>query len=308
MQVQAVSADIDQPTGHRVRVGVRGLPHGLIAAADRSQQQQRKHRVQQPASAPATQLSVGADKHPDHQRQQRRRPHPVQHLTERAPKPTRSRPPTPMNTAGTAAHRCGWSVNRTESRANSRPTDRESAQDGARDVVFFRADERGGSQEESRDESDRQRSGHDPADVASRLRTPAERAVPVLTRGSLRRDGCGDHDGLDSKRRWRRASTAICTCGTCRPFDTRPSSPIPIPPTQTWTPLRSPVRAAYRKPPRMEQHPVHAQAAIALARVFRRRRGRVLHASRGRGSDRRSPGASAARRRRPGLPRCRCSR
>ena len=34
------------------------------------------------------------------------------------PKSSRSTPPTPMNAAGAQAHRCGWSVNRTESTAN----------------------------------------------------------------------------------------------------------------------------------------------------------------------------------------------
>jgi hypothetical protein len=33
-QVQAVSADVDQLTGHRVGVGVHRFPHRLVAAAD----------------------------------------------------------------------------------------------------------------------------------------------------------------------------------------------------------------------------------------------------------------------------------
>ena len=35
VQVEAVSADVDQLTRHRVGVGVHSFPHGLIAAADR---------------------------------------------------------------------------------------------------------------------------------------------------------------------------------------------------------------------------------------------------------------------------------
>src|SRR5215218_10443216 len=34
------------------------------------------------------------------------------------PNPTKSRPPTPTNSAGATAQRCGWSVNRTDSTAN----------------------------------------------------------------------------------------------------------------------------------------------------------------------------------------------
>jgi hypothetical protein len=87
VQVEAVSADVDQLTRHGIRVSVHGFPHGLIAAADRSQRQHPEHRVQQPASDPATQPSARTDEHPDHQRQQSRRPHPVQHLTDRAAEP-----------------------------------------------------------------------------------------------------------------------------------------------------------------------------------------------------------------------------
>src|SRR6185312_5339066 len=49
----------------------------------------------------------------------------------------------------------------------------------------------------------------------------------VLRGGGGRRGG-GSHDGLHSKHSWRRASTAICTCGTCRHLDTRPPSPTRV--------------------------------------------------------------------------------
>jgi len=44
------------------------------------------------------------------------------------PNATRRRPPNPMNSAGAAAHRCGWSVNLTERTANiTQPTANRTA-------------------------------------------------------------------------------------------------------------------------------------------------------------------------------------
>ena len=53
------------------------------------------------------------------------------------PNATRRRPPNPMSSAGATAHRCGWSVNLTESTANMDPTHREPAQHCAGDTALL---------------------------------------------------------------------------------------------------------------------------------------------------------------------------
>ena len=61
-----MSANVDQLTRHRVGLCIHRFTHGFIAAAHRGKSQNREHWVEQPASAPATKLSMGADDHPDY--------------------------------------------------------------------------------------------------------------------------------------------------------------------------------------------------------------------------------------------------
>jgi hypothetical protein len=65
--MEAVSADVDQLTRHWVGVGVCLFAHGLVAAADRDNGQQRQHRVEQPVSASAVELSTRPYHYPDDQ-------------------------------------------------------------------------------------------------------------------------------------------------------------------------------------------------------------------------------------------------
>jgi hypothetical protein len=73
--MEPVAANVDQLPGHGIGAGVQRLAHGLVAAADRGQQQHCQYRVEQPTSAAAADLA-DAEEHPDNEREQDRRPCP----------------------------------------------------------------------------------------------------------------------------------------------------------------------------------------------------------------------------------------
>ncbi len=171
-----MSAHVDQLTRHWV-VFIQRFTHSLVAAAYRGQSHEREHRVQQPSPASTMKLATRSDDHPDHQRQQGRGPHPsedpvnlrAEHHQEQTAQPheqRRSRSP-PLRLIGEPHREHG----------QHRPTQRESAQDRAGDVALLRRDERGGNEEQSRDESGGQRAGHDPTNVSPRPSIRASRAV-----------------------------------------------------------------------------------------------------------------------------------
>ena len=162
-----MSADVDQLTRHRVGPGVHRFTHGLVAAADRGKSQHREHRVEQPASAPAAKLSMGADDHPDRQRQQGGRPHPVEHLVHRGAE--RHQEKTAQSHEQRRSRRPSlWLVGEPHrEHGQHRPAQRESAQDCAGDGALLGRDERGGGEEQGGDESGGQRAGHDPTDASA---------------------------------------------------------------------------------------------------------------------------------------------
>jgi hypothetical protein len=86
-----------------------------------------------------------------------------------------------MSTAGAAAHRCGWSVNRTDSTAISAHPSAKPHRDRAGDgVLLLRRDDRGGDEQQSGEQSGSQRSGHHWADVSRRAGIGAGLPVPAV--------------------------------------------------------------------------------------------------------------------------------
>jgi hypothetical protein len=224
-----VSAHVDQLPRHRVGLGIGCFTQGLVAAADRGQSQHRDHWVEQPASAPAMKLSMDTDDHPDGQRQHGGGPHPVEHLVDRGAEPHQENAAQSHEQSRSRGPSL-WLIGEPDrEHSQHRPAQRESAEDCASDGTFLCRDERGGGEEYSSDESGGQRASDDPTNASFRPGIRVGRTVlaPVLG------DGFGSHDGLHSCTSWRRTSTAICTCGTCRQLDTRRRSP-------TWRRTQAP--------------------------------------------------------------------
>jgi hypothetical protein len=71
-----------------------------------------------------------------------------------------------MNPAGAAAHRWGWSVNRTDSTANNAQPKAKGQQDHAGEDILLCRDERGGDESQGSNESSSQRSGDDQPDAS----------------------------------------------------------------------------------------------------------------------------------------------
>jgi hypothetical protein len=189
-----VSAHVDQLTRHRVGLGIRCFPQGLVAAADRGQSQHCDHWVQQPTSTPAMKLSMDTDDHPDGQRQHGRGPHPVEQLVQRGAKPHQEQ-------AAQSHEQCRsrgpslWLIGEPDrEHRQHRPAQRESAEDCASDGTFLCRDERGGGEEYSSDQSGGQRAGDDPTNVSPRPGIKVGRTVPA----PVLEGGFGSHDGLHS--------------------------------------------------------------------------------------------------------------
>jgi hypothetical protein len=77
VQVQAVPADVDQPTRHRGRRRVTCRADSLVRTAERGQAHRTDDRVEHPARSRAGQLAVDARGHPERECEQDRRPDPV---------------------------------------------------------------------------------------------------------------------------------------------------------------------------------------------------------------------------------------
>ena len=168
VQVQAVPTDVDQPTGHRVRPGIRRLPDGLVATTDGRQPQQCDHRVEQPSPNPAPQLPADPDDHPDRQRQHDRGPHPVEHPVRRRAEPHQQQPAQPHDQRRNHSPPLRLISKPHRPPSQQRPAHRETAEHPAGDATLRRRNERRRHQQQSSDEPGGHRTGHDPADVSPR--------------------------------------------------------------------------------------------------------------------------------------------
>jgi hypothetical protein len=118
VQVQSVSTDVNQLSGHGVGPRVERLAHRLIAAAHRGHQQHGQYGVQQPAGAAARQLPADPQEHPDDEPQQDRRPHPAEHRVHGGGPAKCSKAGQPHE-RGRRSCPPFWSLNRTDSTANN---------------------------------------------------------------------------------------------------------------------------------------------------------------------------------------------
>jgi hypothetical protein len=159
VQVQAVSAHVDQLPRHRVGLGIGGCTQGLVAATQRGQRQHHDHRGEQPAPARARKLSMGADEHPDGQGRHGRGPHPVEHLVHRGAKPHQEQAAQAHGQGRSRGPSLRLIGEPDREHGQHRPAQGESAQDGAGDGTLLGRDERGGGEEESSDQS----GGNEPA-------------------------------------------------------------------------------------------------------------------------------------------------
>ena len=147
VQVQFVSADVDQLTGHLMRCGICRCTHGGVTAADRGRGQYHHHRVEKPASGAATKRSVCTDEHPDHQRQQGRGPHPAEHPVHRRAERHQDKTTCPHEHCRSPGPPLGLIREPHGKHRQHRPAQREAAQHCAGHLAFPSRDERGGDEQ-----------------------------------------------------------------------------------------------------------------------------------------------------------------
>lgn len=193
-----MSADVDQLTGRGVGPGIRRFAHGLVATANRGEGQHRKHRVEQPASGRTAQLSTRADEHPDHQRQQGRRPHPGEDLIHRGAE--RHQEETAYSHEQCRCRRPSlWLVGEPHRKQGQhRPAQRQSTQNCASYPGLRRRDEWGSDEERSSDGPCGQRASDNPTNVSpgSGIRARLMVLSVVLGGGdAARRRRSDSHDG-----------------------------------------------------------------------------------------------------------------
>ena len=167
VQVQAVSADVDQLTRHRVGPGIRRRTHGRVAAAHRGKRQSPRSpgraasvrlRLRSCRWARTTIQIANASRAGGH----------TQSSTSCTEEPNASsrRPPSPMNSAGAAAHRCGWSVNRTESTASIAQPSANPHRTAPVTALSSAGMNGAATRSRAASESGGQRAGHDPTDAS----------------------------------------------------------------------------------------------------------------------------------------------
>ena len=161
-------AHVDELAGCRVGGRVDRLSYGLVAAADRGQGQHRQQRVHQPppafgcaaAGEPERIIQITSPSSSGGHTQ------PNTFCTTEPVGRSEIRPARARNTAGAAAQRCGWSLNRTDSTASkAQPKAKPSSTTPVRTFIL-RRDERGGDERHGRKQSNGQRRSDDQADAS----------------------------------------------------------------------------------------------------------------------------------------------
>ena len=168
---------------------------------------------------------MGLADHPDHEYQQGGGPHPAEPGVDRGAKHQQEKAAESHERGGYRSPRLRLVGETHREQGEHRPPHGESAQDGAGDTGFVGRNERRGGQEQCGEESGSQRPGDEPTDVSLRSWGGGWGWTrPVSRSGGGHGMPGGSHDGLHSLQ-GRRASTAVCTCGTCRHFDSRAPTP-----------------------------------------------------------------------------------
>ena len=137
---------------------------------------------------------MDTDEHPDGQHQHGRGPHPAEHLVHRGAKPDQEQAAHSHEQGRSHGPSLRLIGEPDREHRQHRPTQRESAQDRARDGTFLSRDERGEGEKYSSNQSGGQRAGHDPTNVSPRPGIRMGRTILARVLGG----GFGRHDGLHS--------------------------------------------------------------------------------------------------------------
>ena len=157
MQVQSVSTDVNQLSGHGVGPRVERLAHRLIAAAHRGHQQHGQYGVQQPAGAAARQLPADPQEHPDDEPQQDRRPHPAEHPVPGGGLAKCSKAGQPHERGRRSCPPLGLVAEPDGQHSQQRPPQRKPEQHHTGEGMLFSWHERGGHQHHGNQQSNGQR-------------------------------------------------------------------------------------------------------------------------------------------------------